>query len=199
MSTNWRSRGLAQISWQTNNHQVFWQGLPYITPFLKPAEFKGTEYVLGGLFPLAPGTNPPPELLAQLANQPKLIYYDWEITEARLMSWRIMAQLFAMIADKPQFTTNTAGLPWMMAVEPKLGNTITEITAESPAEWSLVRKSYLGFTGVELTALTRWLESTRFPKLSFDLPPERPLTNPSKPPAAGARTRTTPAPQSPGR
>ena len=51
----------------------------------------------------------------------------------------------------------------------------------------------------ELTALTRWLESARFPKLSFDLPPERPLTNPSKPPAAGARTRTTPAPQSPGR
>jgi hypothetical protein len=112
------------------------------------------------------------------------VYYDWEITQARLSSWRIMAQLFAMIANKPQFTTNTAGLPWLVAVEPKLGNTITEITAASPAEWSLVRRSHIGFTGVELVALARWLESTGFPKLSFELPPDRPLRSVPKSPAA---------------
>ena len=188
---------MSQIGWRTNSHQVLWS-LPYITPFLKPAEFKGTEYVLGGLFPLAPGTNPPPELLAQLANQPKLIYYDWEITEARLMSWRIMAQLFATIAGQPQFTTNTAGLPWMMAVEPRLGNTITEIAADSPSEWSLVRKSHIGFTGIELVALARWLESTNFPKLGFDLPPARPVRAGSTPPSPPATAPPAPANKPPG-
>jgi hypothetical protein len=182
-SSDWRSRGLTQVAWQTNNQQLLWR-LPYAAPFLKPAVFKGRELVVGGLFPPSPLTNPPPaELLSQLASQPKLVYYDWEITQARLTSWRVMAQLIAIIAGKPQFTTNTSGLPWMIAVEPKLGNTATEITADSPAVWSLARKSHLGFTGVELVSLARWLESTNFPMLSFELPPERPGQTASPPQA----------------
>ena len=197
-STNWQSRGLAQIDWQTNLHQMLWR-LPYVAPFLKPAEFKGRELVLGGLFAPSPTTNPPPaELLMQLTSQPKLVYYDWEITQARLKSWRIMAQLFATIAGQPQFTTNTAGLPWMMAVEPRLGNTITEIAADSPSEWSLVRKSHIGFTGIELVALARWLESTNFPKLGFDLPPARPVRAGSTPPSPPATAPAAPANKPPG-
>ena len=173
--------------------------MPYAAPFLKPAAFKGRELVLGGLFPPSPLTNPPPaELLSQLTSQPKLVYYDWEITQTRLTSWRVLAQLFAMIAGKSQFTTNTAGLPWMIAVEPKLGNTATEITADSPAEWSLVRKSHIGFTGVELVALARWLESTNFPKLSFELPPERPVQAASTPPSPSANAPAAPAKKPPG-
>ena len=173
--------------------------MPYAAPFLKPAAFKGRELVLGGLFPPSPLTNPPPaELLSQLTSQPKLVYYDWEITQTRLTSWRVLAQLFAMIAGKSQFTTNTAGLPWMMAVAPKLGNTATEITADSPAEWSLVRKSHIGFTGIELVALARWLESTNFPKLSFELPPERPVQAASTPPSPSANAPAAPAKKPPG-
>lgn len=190
--TNWQSRGLAQVAWQTN-HEVLWKGLPYITPYLRPADSHGTDFVVGGLFPPAPLTNPPPaELLSQLVSQPKLVYYDWEITQARLASWRIMAQLFSIIADKPQFTTNTAGLPWMMAVESKLGNTITEISADSPTEWSFTRKSHIGFTGIELVALTRWLESTNFPKLGFELPQERHFRR--SPPPPGGTTAAPPVP-----
>ena len=195
--TNWQSRGLTQIAWQTNNQQLLWR-LPYAAPFLKPAAFKGRELVLGGLFPPSPLTNPPPaELLSQLTSQPKLVYYDWEITQTRLTSWRVLAQLFAMIAGKSQFTTNTAGLPWMIAVERKLGNTATEITADSPAEWSLVRKSHIGFTGIELVALARWLESTNFPKLSFELPPERPVQAASTPPSPSANAPAAPAKKPP--
>jgi hypothetical protein len=193
LSTNWRSRGLAQIDWQSNTHQLLWR-LPYAAPFLKPAAFKGRDLVVGGLFPPSPTTNPlPPELLTQLGSQPKLVYYDWEITQARLTSWRVLAQLLAMVAGKSQFTTNTAGLPWMIAVEPKLGNTATEITADAPAEWTLVRKSHLGFTGVEVVALARWLESTNFPKLSFELPPDSPV------PAPGLRPGTANPPVVPGK
>ena len=192
---DWQKRGLAQVAWQTNEHQLFWKGLLAITPFLRPAEFQHSEYVVGGLFPPSPVTNPPPaELFSQVTAQPKLAYYDWEITEARLFHWRIMAQLFAVIASKPQFTTNTAALPWMMAVERNLGNTVTEITADSPAVWSLVRKSHVGFTGIELVALARWLESTNFPRLSFELPPDRPPH-----PAPNLPSPATKAPPAPGR
>ena len=93
-----------------------------------------------------------------------------------------MSQLFAIIGDKPQLTTNMAALPWITAVGPKLGNTVTEVTANSPKEWSLVRKSHVGFTGAELVALARWLESTNFPRFGFELPADRPLA-PVKPPA----------------
>jgi len=193
-SSNWQNRGLTQLAWQTNNQQLLWR-LPYVAPFLKPASFKGRDLVVGGLFPPSPMTNPPPaELLSQLTSVPKLVYYDWEITGARMTSWRVLAQLIATIAGKSQFTTNTAGQPWMIAVEPKLGNAATEVTADSPAEWSLTRKSHLGFTGIELVALVRWLESTNFPKFSFELPPDRPMQSSSAPlsPPVGSRAKKTP-------
>src|SRR6266545_556000 len=79
-STNWQSRGLAQVSWETNSHKLLWRGLPFITPFLAPAKFKGAEFAAGGLFPSSPSSNPPPaELLSQLSDRSKLVYYDWEI------------------------------------------------------------------------------------------------------------------------
>ena len=86
----------------------------------------------------------------------------------------------------------------MIAVEQKLGNSVTEITADSPTTCSLVRSSHIGFTGVELVALTRWLESTRFPKLSFELPPDRPLPPASRPPPAAADAPDAPAKKRPG-
>ena len=172
-SPEWQRRNLTNITWQPTNSALLWKRLPYITPFAETARAGDTEVIFGGLFPRAPLTNPPPaELLGQFAGRDDLVYYDWEITQARLMQWRVMAQLFAVIAGESQFSTNNAGLPWLMKVEPHLGNTITEITAKSPGEWSATRKSHIGLTGVELVALTRWLESTNFPRLSFELPPD---------------------------
>jgi len=188
-SADWRKRGLAQIEWQTNMHELTWR-LPYAVPFLKSAAFKGRELVVGGLFPPSPLTNPPPaDLISQVNSQPKLVYYDWEITQARLASWRVVFQLAAMVSGKSQFSTNNAALPWLLAAEPRLGNTATEIAANSPAEWSLVRKSHVGLTGVELVALALWLESTNFPKLGIELPATRPVQAFSmlpSPPANGA-------------
>jgi hypothetical protein len=191
-NTDWRKRGLAQIEWQTNTHELSWR-LPYAVPFLKSAASKGRELVVGGLFPPSPLTNPPPaELISQVNNQPKLICYDWEITQARLASWRVIFQLYALVSGKSQFSTNNAALPWFLAAEPKLGNTATEIAANSPSEWSLTRKSHIGFTGVELVALALWLESTNFPKLSFELPANRPAQTVSMLPSPPANEATKP-------
>jgi hypothetical protein len=171
VSPEMQKRGLGHIIWLSTNSQVFWQALPAITPFLKRAEDGGREFITGGLFPPLRSTNPPPpDLLAQFIHRTNLLYYDWEITQSRLAQWQVISQLFAIIADKPQLTTNYAGLPWLLKIGPHLGNTVTEISVNSPREWSLNRKSHLGLTGVELVTLVRWLESTNFPRLSLDLP-----------------------------
>jgi hypothetical protein len=171
LGESWQKQGLAQIEWQSANHQAIWKGLLMVTPHLRPARDAGTNFIVGGLFPQLRTTNPPPaDLLAQFVSRPDVIYYDWEITQARLAQWRNMAQLFAVILREPQMSTNTAGLNWLVHAEPLLGNTITEITAVSPKEWSFVRRSHAGFTGLELVTLTRWLESREFPRLSLRLP-----------------------------
>ncbi len=172
LGTNWQQRGLAQIEWQSTNQQAVWKSLPFITPFIRPARSASSDYLIAGLFPPVFGSNAVPgELLSQFVSRTNALYYDWEITQARLEQWRMMAQLFAVIADQPQFTTNTAALPWLMGVEKHLGNSVTEITTSSPREWAVTRKSHLGFTGVELVTLARWLESTEFPRLRLELPP----------------------------
>jgi hypothetical protein len=173
VGTNLQRSGLNQITWQPTNAQVSWKALPIIVPELKPARDGGSDFILGGLFPPAPSTNPPPAaLLAQFSDRTNLVYYNWEITQARLWQWRMMAQLFAVVLDVPQFSTNTAGLPWLMKVDSHLGNTVTEISAVSPREWTLVRNSHLGLTALELVTLTRWLESVDFPVPSLALPEE---------------------------
>lgn len=197
LGTNWQARGLAQVSWQTNGSELLWKGLPYLTPFLKPIAFQGGEWVFGGLFPPAPQRHPMPvELLRRLDEQPRLVYYDWEITDSRLFQLRATAQLIGLIANQPQLGTNAPAMAWLIAAGPKLGNTITEVTADSPAEWSFVRKAPLGLSAAELVALARWLESVHFPAPGFELPPHRP-------PAAGAppanRNPIPPSPTKPGK
>jgi hypothetical protein len=168
-----QKQGLAHVEWQPTNRQTVWKGLPFVTPFIQPWQDVGMSFVYGGLFPAVPRTEPvPSELLGQFAARTNVIFYDWEITQARLNQWRMMAQLFAVIAQNTQLTTNTAGLPWLMSVEPHLGNTITEVTADSPKQWALVRKSHIGLTGVELLTFVRWLESVEFPRLGLELPPD---------------------------
>jgi hypothetical protein len=171
LGTNWHQRGLAQIEWQSTNQQVMWKALPFITPFVRPVPSGTADFLVAGLFPPAFSTNTvPAELLAQFVGRTNALYYDWEITQARLEQWRMMVQLFAVISERPQFTTNTAALPWLMGIEKHLGNSVTEVVAESPREWLLTRKSHLGLTGVELIAFARWLESVEFPCLSLELP-----------------------------
>jgi len=189
LGTNWQQRGLAQISWYPTNEMVFWKGLPIVTPYLKPWTNGIGDYITGGLFPAMPGSNPPPvELLSQLSARTNLVYYDWEITQGRLAQWHVMSQTMSVIATRPQLATNSNSLQWELKVAPSLGNTITEIVADSPTQWSLTRKSHLGLTGCEIVALTRWLESKDFPKPGFDLPGQPPPIHP-KPAAPAAPTK----------
>ncbi|MBI5773125.1 MAG: hypothetical protein HZA89_05190 [Verrucomicrobia bacterium] len=173
---------LGKIVYQTNN-QAVWQGLPIIVPAVQVAPEPGDRGWALGLFPSIVTTNPfPAELLAQL-NRPNLIYYDWEVTEFRLLQWRLLAQLNRMTVFAPEnFVSETTGMRWQRLAAPLLGNTVTEALLTAPAEMQIIRKSHLGLTGFELTLLEKWLSAPEFPRFHFNFSPPANTAAPPAPP-----------------
>lgn len=167
--SNWLAQPMGNFQFNKNNTELIWTGLPVVVPSLRSAIEPAGEYLLGGVFPPSPNTNPPPaELLSEITTRKDLIYYDWEITEERLKQVRILGQLWDIIFKSPLAPPVSApasggNQEWLLAVGKHLGNTITQVRVSSPRELSLIRRSHLGFTGMELVFLTRWLDDPQFP------------------------------------
>lgn len=186
LGTNVAKAGVGRIAFTTNRTEIGWIGMPILVPFVRPAPELGDDFLLfgsmAGIVPQGPNTNPPPaELLNQVLPRTNLVYYDWEITEAKLGQWLPTVQLVSLLAMNFS-SANDAGHRWLTNCAPKLGNTITEVTAVSPTELRAVRRSDLGLTAVELTVLARWLDNPAFPAFAYP-------TNmmPGLPPAPGAK------------
>lgn len=172
LGTNVAKGGFGRIAFTTNRTEIGWVGMPILVPFVRPAPELGNDFLLfgsmAGIIPMGPNTNPPPaELLNQFLPRTNLVYYDWEITEAKLAQWVPIFQLTAMLSANPSFPGAAAANQWLRAVSPKLANTITEVTATSPTELRAVRRSDLGLTAIELTWLARWLDNPAFPALAY--------------------------------
>ncbi|MBI5802778.1 MAG: hypothetical protein HZA92_18905 [Verrucomicrobia bacterium] len=172
LGTNITKAGIGRIAFTTNRTEIGWVGMPILVPFVRPAPEPDNDFLLfgsmAGIVPTGPNTNPPPvELLNQFLPRTNLVYYDWEITEAKLAQWMPIFQLTAMLSPNPSFPGAAAANQWLRAVSPKLGNTITEVTAVSPTELKAVRRSELGLTAIELTVLTRWLDNPAFPAFAY--------------------------------
>lgn len=163
---------MGQFLWISNRAQIGWEGTPFMVPRLQPVVEGGTNYVLASIFPKTPGTNAPPpaELMAQFVKETNVVYYDWEITPDRIKHDNQFLQLYNMVN---KLKISAAELPtqaWLLSLVPHLRNTITEITATSPRELSLMRKSQVGLTGFEIALLMRWIESPGFP-VRYERPP----------------------------
>lgn len=192
--------------YETNRSEILLAGgLPWITPSLFPTADGRTQFLVGGLFPLSPKrTAVPDELYAQLRGRTNLIYYDWEITESRLIHGKQFFQLASLINHCRTPSTNTASKRWLLEIGPKLGNTATEITRTSPQELVLVRRSHVGFTGFELATLSLWLDNPGFPYefgLPELIPPVAPRAggNAAPPRAAGSKPKAAVTPIPPKR
>ena len=89
---------LGSLQMNTNRDAISWRGLPLVVPSLRATKDGKTEFLMAGLFPNIPKTNPPPhELLAQIEGHKDLAYYDWEVTEPRLRQWKVTSQLFQLL------------------------------------------------------------------------------------------------------
>jgi hypothetical protein len=158
--------GLGQIQVPRENYLI-WQGLPLIVPHLEPAPPPESGFLMGGILPVIGGkfTNAPPaELIAQINGRKDLLYYDWEITQLRLEQLRQLLRFLSIFTTLAMPDPESAGARWLDAIEPRLGNTITEITVISPRELRLMRSSHLGWNGTELLGMVQWLSGPLFPR-----------------------------------
>lgn len=172
LGTNIAKAGVGRIAFTTNRTELGWVGMPILVPFVRPAPEPGDDFLLfgsmAGIIPMGQNTNPPPaELLNQFLPRTNLVYYDWEITEAKLAQWLPIVQLATMLSPNPTFPSAVPANAWLRSVSPKLANTITEVTAVSPTELRAVRRSDLGLTAIELTWLARWLDNPAFPAFAY--------------------------------
>jgi hypothetical protein len=167
---------------QTN--ELVWQGVPILAPFVKAVHEKAGEFLCVGTFALAPAGPPAPaDLWSQFKGRNDLVYYDWEFAGPRLAQWRMMTPLLPIF---PMARTNTNFMPpvngqavshsptdvvdrWLSDLIPALtpskgnssnGNVVTEATRKGASDYTVVRSSQLGFTGIELFMLSHWLAGT---------------------------------------
>jgi hypothetical protein len=160
-----------------NEPGILWTALPILTPYLRAVKEPGQDYLLSGIFPVPPSTNPPPaELISQLTNRDNILYYDWEITQFRLAQIRSLIPLLSIVTTLPPLDNSAPANLWMEAIQSKLGNTVTELSLTSPATISMLRTSHIGLNGLELVALAYWLESPEFPRISWN-PGFRPVSS----------------------
>jgi hypothetical protein len=165
MPASLEERGLIRATWATNRSRLEFPGLPIMYPYLEAAPESNGQFLAGGFLPLPPSTNPPPaELLGEVTGKTNLLFYEWEVSEARLLHWRVFSQVATILAGTRLPGTNRLSQRWIEAIAPKLENSVTQVTVNSPQELNLVRRSHLGCNSLELLALAYWLDDPEFPK-----------------------------------
>jgi len=196
-----RSNAMGEVQWTKEPAGLEWSGIPMFTPSIEATSTTSGSFLLGcvGAKPSSAGQPVPPELFAQLTRT-NLVFYDWEITEVKLHHWIFLGQTARLAFLLPQMPSDSAGLAFLLAVAPKLGNTGTEVIQDGPARLRFVRNSQSGFTGLELHLLADWLESPAFPRglhsllapkpVRKVLPRPHPKAVPPKPAAGQPRPNT---------
>lgn len=162
--------GLVQ---ETNQWNILWTGLPLALPRFTTTR-ANPDFLVFEMFPLGATKTPAPAELFQQLSRNNLVLFDWEITQDRIPNWRQFYQLTEIATRRALTTTNTPGARWVLDVTPRLGECVTEITATSPTQMTLVRKSHLGLNSFELVTLSRWLDSVSFPSFGTFLPEVKP-------------------------
>lgn len=185
------NRFAGRLSSRTNSlgqmNALAWNGLPVIAPYLMAAPEPQDNYLEIGFFPQMPNsTNLPPELLQQFMSKPKVIYYDWEITEAKLTYWIGLYPMLAMSANRLPVANSPDPFKWLRAIAPKLGNTVTEAELAAPDEIKVLRRSPASLSGLELNLLARWLDQNGFPKWDQQASPSMSLPAIPAPPGVPA-------------
>lgn len=160
------------FSQSTNSPELFWVGLPMATPTLSVLR-KNPNFLSFEMFPTpVMRTLAPRELFEQLSRE-KLVMYDWEITQDRIPNWRQYYQLTEITTGRALTSFESPAGKWARDIQTRVGETVTEVTATSPTQMTLVRKSHLGLNAFEIMTLSRWMESVSFPRFGTFLPEPR--------------------------
>jgi hypothetical protein len=150
---------IGNLEMDTNRNELFWRNLPLALPFLRPAHSNDVNFVYAGLWPLSEfGTNRmPAELATEVTSRTNLVYYDWELSGARIQQWEPLFQVLPMMLNQPYPTYTGPAFRWLVQAQEKLQNTITEVTQTGPRELTFVRRSDMGLSSLELYQFVRWV------------------------------------------
>jgi hypothetical protein len=159
------TNGTGNFARSAGSDGVTLTGLPFMALSFQSVASDGGAFIFGGLFP-SPGTNQPPPaaLLVTVSSWTNLVFYDWEITQPRVTAWISILQILRLVSHKAQLPPDSAGMAWLTAAAPRLGNCVTVVTKTGPGQLSFLRQSGAGLTALELHLLADWLESPRFPR-----------------------------------
>lgn len=129
------------------------------TPRVVGATQAGESYLVVGFFQGKTNNAPmPAELLAQL-QKPNLAFFEWEITSESWPNWNVLAQYNQILLGRAPNEPNARAHRWMSSLTNQLGNAVTQVERQSPTRFTFTRKSDVGLNGLELVALTRWLDA----------------------------------------
>jgi hypothetical protein len=184
-----------QLKWLEQTNELRWQGVPILAPFVKAIHEKAGEFLLAGTFVHPPiGPPAPQELWSQFKGRNDLVYYDWEISGPRLLQWRMLSPLLPIFPAQRLYTKGSDNAAtnhtpaaiverWITGVTTALTpstnnsancNVITEVTRNNPTDFTVVRSSELGFTGIEILLLSHWMGDVPLPAVPR---PGAPLPN----------------------
>lgn len=151
-------RYIGKFEFDTNNFGLYLTGLPIAVPFVRLGHTNDANFIHVGFMPMDRfvSNGIPAELTREISTRTNILYYDWELTGARLTHLRPLSQIVAMATRKNVPMFNTPAQKWLVAVENKIGNTISEVAVTGPREVTFVRRSDLGFSALELFALVQW-------------------------------------------
>ena len=139
-----------------------------MSPFMQYATVGKGGFVFGGLLPDAgAATNEPSpsRLFQEVLGWTNLVCYNSEASGQRTEAWIYLSQLFRLIFHKAQLPDQSAGVRWLLAIVPRLGNCVTAVTRAGTNQLTFARKSTVGLsalaaahcaaTGVDETAVPR--------------------------------------------
>ncbi len=154
-----------QLLWSTNTGELYWQGLPFMMPTVKPLLDADREFLFAQMVPMPISPKKPPVELFSFMSRTNLAYYDWEITQERLMGWRRIYQvgLLAFMRQSPVTNAPSQRLLDELSIGKRLGNSITEVTVTGSSELTVMRHSPVGLSGMEIASALRWFDSSNFP------------------------------------
>lgn len=166
-----------QILQETNPSRLIIVGGFPVTPVLQVTEQEEKPFVTFGVFPLIRSTNPlEPEMIARMSRT-NVLLYDFEFTSEAIRQWNAFLQLPDLFEGR-QGIMSYPGTRWLLAAGPRIGECVTEAVVTGEREIQVLRKSPVGLTGLELTALVRALDPTP-PMRRVLIPTNHPTSKPN--------------------
>jgi hypothetical protein len=178
---DWKAGLMSPFDLVKETNRIFLKNVPFVGPEVQAMSEPTGDILFADVFPNPLlGKTLPPELL-QAIDRTNLVFYEWEITSARLKALPELTQLGLLLTRHRQLTANSAAGKWLNRIGPTLGASVTEAVQTGPSELTFTRNAPAGLTAIELTALANWLEAPNFPGCNLRLPPMPPRFMPHRP------------------